>query len=70
MSKEFKQGNTYVFTTKNYRKSHSNREYRTSISWVNECNGREVIIGSKGSGTCLFYIIHADWCKCIKVGTK
>lgn len=67
MSKEFKSGNTYVFTTKKYKKDGGKVK---NYNWAKKCNGREVLVTGHTWGRIGGFGICSDWCKCIKVGVK
>lgn len=66
MSKDFKPGFKYVFTKKKFIKSAGKKLYSGSTKvWVNEINGREVMVIDSCSGNCMNYVVLPAWCKCI-----
>ena len=72
MSKKFVKGNTYVFTTKIYKKS--SHEKCKAGSWSCRCNGNVVEVDNEGNGSipskasAFSFFIVPEWCKCIKQG--
>jgi hypothetical protein len=67
MAKQFIKGNVYVFTKKNYIKSEGKKDYiKASKPWVDDMNGRIVIINNKSSGSIGQWRTAPGWCKCIK----
>ncbi len=63
MSKQFVEGNVYVFTKKKITTGHKISKYST---WVNDVNGNQVKVTSKYMGLINGYTISPEWCKCIK----
>lgn len=63
MSKCFKEGFKYVFTTKKFKKDTGSRNVS---QWVKTCNGREVDIRFDWMGTIKGdWLVSPEWCKCI-----
>lgn len=62
MSKCFRKGFKYVFTTKKFKKVMG-----SSSTWAKECNGRTVSIVNSQGGRIreLGYSVIPEWCKCI-----
>ena len=63
MSKQFVEGNVYVFTKKKITDRHKISQYST---WVNDVNGNQVKVISKYMGLINGYAISPEWCKYIK----
>lgn len=69
MAKEFVKGNTYVFSSKKYKKDCRKNKFKIR-DWHKQVNGQEVSVeyfyGAKVGK--LGFVVNPDWCKCIKVG--
>lgn len=66
MSKEFRPGLAYVFSSKKYRKW-SKKVYKGCklSNWHKSINGRKIGIISSYSGIVNSYEVSPEWCKCI-----
>lgn len=74
MDKKFVRDNTYVFTTKKYKR----RMKHKGIRWDKDINGRIVDVCGPDEGAIIYknenmcipvkYYICPAWCKCIQVG--
>ena len=66
MSKQFVEGNVYVFVAKKLLstcKGSTNK--KANNFWAKDINGREVRIG-KHKGKVGMFGVYPEWCKCIK----
>lgn len=59
MSKQFREGLTYVFTMKKYKKDRGCKQFL----WVKKANGRKVDIRTECTEN--GYRVVPEWCKCI-----
>ena len=72
MSKQFIEGNVYVFTKKKYledrKKGGRKSDIKLSLKWVDSVNGNKVTVANKCSGSVgkLKMFVFPEWCKCIK----
>ena len=71
MSKQFIEGNVYVFTKKKFLKDVKKTQSKFNIKywvigWVNSINGNEVKIRSYINGSVGAMFVNPEWCKCIK----
>lgn len=69
MSKQFIEGNVYVFTKKKFLERQNQSKFNTikkELSWVNKANGHQVAINNKFGGRANGWGVSAEWCKCIK----
>lgn len=67
MSKQFVEGNKYVFVTKKCKKDmkRSDGRWGGHSIWAKEINGMIVNIESPIIARCKCYLIEPTWCKCI-----
>lgn len=66
MSKQFIEGNVYVFTKKKLQNKLKFKILKGELSWVNKVNGHQVVINNKFGGHANGWGVRAEWCKCIK----
>ncbi len=69
MSKQFIEGNVYVFTKKKFIDSQRKNEMKVTentLAWVNEINGMVIAREGEREGCIKGYGIIPKWCKCIK----
>ena len=69
MSKQFIEGNVYVFTKKKFLERQNKRKLKypkVELRWVNRANGHQVAVSNKFSGYADGWGVSPEWCKCIK----
>ena len=73
MSKQFVEGNVYVFTKKKFLERQNQSKFNTikkELSWVNEANGHQVAIIDQFGGYANGWGVIPEWCKCISNKSK
>ena len=67
MSKQFIEGNVYVFVAKKSLNTCINKANKKAfIFWAKDINGREVGFNSEWRGKVGMFGVYPEWCKCIK----
>lgn len=67
MSKQFVEGNVYVFVAKKLLNTcKGNKNKKSNNEWAKDINGREVRIRNESSGSAGMFGVSPEWCKCIK----
>lgn len=73
MSKQFVEGNVYVFTKKKFLERQNQSKFniiKKEPSWVNKANGHQVAVSNKFSGYVNGFGVSPEWCKCISNKAK
>ena len=71
MSKQFIEGNVYVFVAKKVLKRvKDKKDIKDVRDWANEINGKQVTMRNKFDAKCDIYSVSPEWCKCISNKAK